>query len=132
MKLIEWDQEKFSVGIKKMDDEHKKLVELINALHTLQDADLAFVKKIINTLVLYTQIHFSHEEKILLKMHYPNFEAHHQEHLKFIGMVKKANDQLQVGVDEKKVLSQITDFLKNWLMHHILVEDRLYYDYLTS
>ncbi len=120
------------MGIKKMDDEHKKLVELINALHAMQDANLDFLKKVINTLVLYTQVHFSHEEKILAKMNYPDLEAHRQEHLKFIDLVKDTKNHLHEGKDLKAALVKVNDFLRNWLLHHILVEDKKYYEHLTS
>ena len=45
MALIEWDDEIYSVGIKKMDEEHKVLVGLINALHAKREtADADFIE----------------------------------------------------------------------------------------
>ncbi len=69
---------------------------------------------------------------MMLKMKYPGYDAHHKEHLKFIRMVKESRNQLKTGVDQEQLLDKVLSFLKNWLLHHILVEDRKYYEHLTT
>ena len=63
---LTWNDEIYSVGIRKMDEQHKQLVGLINALHNQRDAkDRQFIDKVFATLVQYTANHFGDEEKIL-------------------------------------------------------------------
>jgi hemerythrin-like metal-binding protein len=133
MARIVWTDEIFSVGMRKMDEQHKQLVDLINALDAKKDsADREFVQKILNTLVLYTKKHFVEEEKLLKKIHFPTSDSHIKQHQRFIQNV----NECVVGFDKdhgnQKILDDILNFLTDWLTHHILVEDKSYGEYLNN
>jgi hemerythrin len=61
--LIEWE-DIYSVGIEEFDNDHKKLIELINRLHQamLDKKAKEVLGEIINELVDYTIYHFNKEE----------------------------------------------------------------------
>lgn len=124
---IEWDDAIYSVGIAKMDEEHKQLVGLINALGAkIGSSDSEFIEKIINTLVLYTKMHFSHEEKILSKIHFEKFAAHKTQHTNFIKMVDQIRAEYRQNPESVEIVAKIHTYLKQWLTRHILVEDKEY------
>lgn len=96
--LLTWNEEIYSVGIKKMDDQHKVLVGLINALHGQKDLkDKAFVEKVFATLVQYTVQHFGDEEKIMKRMAFPDFNMHHKQHEAFIKNVSDLKGAIRSG-----------------------------------
>ncbi len=89
---MEWS-ENLSVGIKEIDEQHKKLVSQINALHdgmrSGQGKDT--LEKTLGELADYSQYHFKTEEKYMEKFGYPDFEKHREEHDAFV--VKVADFQ---------------------------------------
>lgn len=131
--LFEWDDETFSVGIRKMDDQHKRLVGLINALHEHRhSADKAFIERVILTLVEYTKNHFVDEERLLEKLHWNHLEAHRAQHKQFIAKLNAFRQMFEQNAVTADLVEKLTEFLKNWLTRHILVEDKSYQKYLES
>jgi len=125
MSLITWS-DKYSVNIKEIDEQHKKLVGMINELH---DAMLHAKSKevsltIINKMADYTKYHFSTEEKYMKKFGYPDYEAHNLSHEKFVEQVlefKKGYESGKTGLSY-----DLLNFLKNWLVTHIQSSDKKY------
>ena len=133
MMFFEWDKAFYSVGITKIDDQHEKLVGLVNLLYKKSnEPDRQFVEKILNTLVEYTQTHFRDEEKILKKIHFDQFEEHQLQHKKFIKRIQEFSDKFHKSQNSKEALNEILEFLRAWLSAHILKEDMAYRDYLLS
>lgn len=133
--LLTWNEEIYSVGIKKMDEQHKVLVGLINALSGQKDGkDKAFVEKVFATLVQYTVNHFGDEEKIMKRMNFPDFALHHKQHENFIKNVSDLKGQFdrEDGPSRAIALEKLAKFLAEWITHHILVEDKIYGKYLEG
>ncbi len=125
MALIEW-QPRFSVSIPAIDEQHKKLISLINKLH---DAMLAgkgseVQKQILDELIGYTQNHFDSEEAFLRSVQFPGFPEHRLNHEKLTREVILFRKNLEKG---NAILSiDLMEFLRNWLQNHILSEDLQY------
>jgi hemerythrin len=82
------------------------------------------VNEIFTHLKDYTEKHFSTEEKMLIKFAYKDFEQHKKEHAKFI---TKLNDLYKDFEKGKVTISiEILNFLKDWLLNHILISDFKY------
>ena len=134
MAFFEWDPG-FSVNIAEIDQQHKKLIGLINILHEgmqpgnddmLKSAvkELTMQASVINEMVNYSQYHFSTEESYMRKYAYPDYEKHKSEHESFIREVRIFKNDFDNG---KVVLSvKIMEFLKKWLSNHILGTDKRY------
>ncbi len=133
MSLIEWDDAIFSVGISKIDEQHKQLIGLINALHSAKvSTDKNYLDRVFSTLILYTQNHFHDEERMLAKMHWPKLSLHHAQHERFIKSVTEMKAKFEERGSTPELLEKLTHFLKDWITQHILVEDKEYGEYLTS
>lgn len=131
MALINWD-DKYSVKIKEIDNQHQKLVRLINLLHDAmkEGKGKQVVGKILNDLVDYTVFHFTYEEKLFDRYSYPGGQAHKFEHNDLVQKVKKYVDNFQ---SEKPVLPmEVMNFLQNWLLNHINGTDKKYSSFLIS
>lgn len=123
--LIEWN-DSLSVDIDSIDEQHKKLVDILNSLHgsSASDADTEAVKKILNDLVEYTVYHFGFEEDLMRKHQYPDLENHLVAHQALVAQVGKFNEDFQAG--RAKLSGELFKFLRSWLNGHIRGTDKRY------
>jgi hemerythrin len=131
MAYIDWN-ESYSVGVKEMDDQHKKLIDLINQLHDAMKTGQASKEAgtILKGLVDYTHYHFTAEEKYLEKESYPALLTQQKMHKVFIAQIEQyqvdiVNKSLTIGV-------KMNQFLKDWLMTHIVNEDKKYGKFMND
>lgn len=126
---FQWDDGRFSVRVKLIDDQHRKLFADINTLIQMLDTrvELSELEAVVDNLIDYIGYHFSTEEKLLAK--HPDFVAHHGKHQDFTNKTREIERQLLAAKPEETATSLYL-FLGEWLQHHIQTEDRLYFDYL--
>lgn len=125
MALFTW-QEIYSVGVEKIDAQHRNLFEIANRFH---DACIARVARsrlieIFGELVDYTASHFADEESMLREMKCPDYERHRDNHAKLVGLVLNYRQKLESGEPESELRAM--EFIKTWLNGHILGMDRNY------
>jgi hemerythrin-like metal-binding protein len=118
----------YATNVGCFDEEHKKLVNLIDqyfkALREKQGAKV--VKDILAQLLDYTETHFAHEEKLMKEYAYPRYQAC-QEHRKMVATVKGFQLMLsEPDQDCDEVLLTVRNFLRDWLLNHIVEEDQKY------
>jgi hemerythrin len=131
--FIEWDR-RYSVGIPKIDEQHKELVRLTNELYDSCMGDdeemTARFKSTLSSLVHYVSEHFGAEERLLQRVNYPHYLDHKREHE---GFVRKMLDYAKLFRDGKSfVPNNFVRFLKDWILSHIAVSDKQYSEYLLS
>lgn len=131
MALFTWS-DRFSVGIKEMDQQHKKMVDLINYLHNskLNKKQEEAIGKILNDLVEYTKTHFAKEEALMSNNMYPNFYDHKGKHIGLILKVEILRKKYELG--DKDICTEIAILLNDWLAEHIIIEDKKYGLYLNG
>lgn len=131
MTLMPWSSA-LELGIAKIDEQHRWLVDRVNALHdelgkpapsrqTLGD--------ILESLVDYTMNHFIVEEDIFKRHGYPQTDAHLGEHNEFTGKIIVLLDQFHDGAE---VGDETMALLKDWLTHHILIVDKAYVPFFKA
>jgi len=130
--IITWE-DRFSVGVKLFDDHHKVLIDLINLLHDLLNTSLDFVAidKIFAELVKYVKYHFKAEEAYFDKYNYPNTVLHKKEHSKFVQFVSDSHEDLRT-TGYLLAAIELFNFLREWLIKHILVTDMKYTKFFTN
>lgn len=131
MDIITWN-DSLSVGVKTFDNEHKQLIFLINELNNaiLIRSSEKTVENTIVQLINYTELHFNHEEEYMRLYDYPGYEAQKKEHTALKAQVHDYYDQLKAG--KKSFSLSLMNFLKEWLINHIMVADKLYKDFFAS
>lgn len=125
MALITWN-DSLSVKVKQFDDQHKKLVEMLNQLFDAMKAGKGslVVEDILKQLIAYTQTHFAAEERLMKQYCYADLETHKKEHNALVVQVLDLQKQFQDG---KAVLTQnVMTFLRDWLSKHIQGVDKKY------
>jgi len=130
MDFIPWE-DRYSVGNDYIDRQHQKLVDLINKLHkALRNGEGAeYTGSVLNDLAAYTRYHFSAEEGYLKQANYPGLEEHQAKHRK---MTQQVRDLQQRFASGEQLTMEVMDFLKNWLMLHIMKTDKKYTPYLKD
>jgi hemerythrin len=131
MPLVEWKPE-FSVGIERLDGEHRHLISLLNQLHgaLANRREMLILGTILSELVWYTRWHFCAEE-VHMKVHaYPDLASHKAEHDRFKEQVDQFVDHFHAGRDAIAV--EVSDALQEWLIHHILQCDAAYARFFQS
>lgn len=131
MALFVWD-DKFSVSVREIDEQHKRLIGMINELHDgmKSGGGKAVVAPILKRLVDYTLYHFSTEERYMSLHRYPGELAHKAEHKKFTDKVMDFHQKFNDGT--AAVSLELMTFLKGWLTDHIMGTDKKYSKYFND
>jgi hemerythrin-like metal-binding protein len=122
MPKIEWS-DSLSLGVERVDDQHKRMVKIANTfLESLrQRSEEAVIRGALRDLREYTVYHFHDEEDFMEHIGYPELEDHRREHEKLKGQVKDYQEKIyrRKNID----VEEVRDFLKDWLLGHILDTD---------
>jgi hemerythrin len=130
MALIVWN-DSYSVKVKEMDDQHRKLIDMINELHDAMKVGKGkeVIGKVLTGLTDYTRRHFASEES-LMKLHgYPAYEEQKKAHNQLIIQVVEIQKKYNEGLVQSQ---QIISFLKEWLINHIQGMDQKYGSHLNA
>jgi len=131
MGMFEW-QQKFSVGITSIDGQHQNLFRIAGELEAAmkEGKGRQAVGGILDRLIQYTAVHFSHEERLMQQFGYPDYSAHKAEHdaltKKVIALQKDYHDR------QMAITVELLQFLKDWLEHHISQSDQRYSPFLKA
>ncbi len=131
MAFFPWDPS-YSVGIAKIDEQHKKLFALVNELYEAMHAGKAadIIGKVFASLLDYTRTHFADEERLLSVNGYSDLAAHKKLHEDLTKQVADLADKFkQTGVAPS---IQVSSFLRDWLKNHILGTDKKYAPFLNA
>jgi len=131
MPLISWN-DNYSVKVKQFDDQHKKLIDMLNELHDAMKVGKGkdVLEKILAGLIQYTNTHFAAEERLMKLHNYPDYEQHKKEHNLLVLQVLDVQKKYHEG---SAVLAQsVITFLKDWLKNHIQGVDKNYGPFLNS
>lgn len=125
--FVNWTKDN-SVLIDKMDEQHKVLFEITNKMGNIilnakdnKDSLITIATDLLN----YTKKHFTEEEIFLEKSNYnPNeLNAQKKQHKIFIDKINDFKADLEA---DKKPSIEMIEFLRDWLLKHIDIEDKKY------
>ena len=123
MEIIQW-RPTLETGIDVIDQQHKRIVDYINALRIAQvKGDRGAVARTIDDVIDYTQSHFGFEEALMEDAGYPLLNAHKRVHELFIRRVAVLHQRFKSGED---IAQDLHNVLARWLITHIQTEDQDY------
>lgn len=132
MPLITWE-ESYSVKVPSIDEQHKKLIDMINELYegVEQNSPHDALGSVLAQLINYTEMHFKYEEDLFQQLNYSLSEEHIAEHDSLKQQVYEIRDEFEST--QSAVLSvKTTQFLKDWLLNHIMGTDMQYSDHFIQ
>lgn len=131
MKKIEWTDE-YSVGVEKLDNQHKNIINFINKLISNPEIDVhsETLHDILQEMMRYSKEHLYDEEMLLRQNGYSDFDTHVNYHMEYLE--KFAELSLSVTESDLTVPADLLSFLRNWWANHILVEDMKYKSFFND
>lgn len=123
MPLLLWGP-MLEVGVKEIDTQHRKLVDLANELADALKAGKGkdVLGKILTELVRYTQTHFGTEERLMDLHKYPATADHKQQHKDLVKTVSDFKAKFDKG--DAALTDDLMNFLRDWLTKHIMNTDK--------
>ena len=133
VKYVEWD-DKFSVGIPLVDNQHKRLVEMTNMLHEAcilnSEAALIQFNETASEMVLYVNQHFTTEEQLMERTNFPGLAEHKKMHAEFVKELLTDVEAVKSG--KKLIPNNFVKFLRDWVLSHIAIYDSKLGAYLAE
>lgn len=124
MPAVEWKNE-YSVGVKKIDNEHRLLLAMINkAYDCIRDnKDQEAVKELTEDMREYAFTHFATEAGLMKQTQYPDMDDHLLQHKDFLlhatPMAKMFDSE-----EEREAPIKVLFYLADWLKDHIQGADK--------
>jgi len=126
MEPVQWS-EKFSVGVRELDQQHQQLIKLLNRLILAQgtiNTHSETISDILMAMTRYAQAHFKSEERLMEAYGFPDLEDQKKEHRDFRKKTVSFSTATFYGVDE--IPESLLEYLVDWWVHHILEDDMAY------
>ena len=120
--IIVWE-EKYSIGVDLIDNQHKQLIAYLNSYYkALSDGKAKdAVDRVLNGLTDYVGYHFSEEEKLMQSIQDVDFSLHFEEHCNFSSKVLTLKSKSYLDED---VSYELFDFMKDWVIAHFSITDQ--------
>ena len=131
MATTEWC-ERYSVGIKELDEQHRRLFSIFYSLLEADDTPQGWLQvlDLLGSLKAYTHEHFELEERYMANCRYPELEGHRRIHDTFRKKVEVLCSTKSAKQEEN--LMYIISSLYEWLITHVCSCDQLYTPYVTG
>lgn len=131
--------DKYKTGIELVDDEHRRLFEIIDQTYTLIHDDFAHDKydqimHLLEQLKDYTEFHFNDEEELMERIGYPDINSQKKAHSAFIEKLVNIDihDLDAMDDNQQQYLLDLVNFLVTWLSNHILGADKKIGEYMEA
>lgn len=124
--IVPWNAS-FETGIAVIDEQHRKLVSLLNELahQYVYGPEMGEIERILDALIDYAGYHFDTEEALWSEILSgdPWLEGHLKTHRGFVDKVRAMHSAIKAD-NKGRALDDLLSFLTGWLAHHILYEDK--------
>jgi hemerythrin len=111
------------VGIPEIDAQHRELFELAASFRG--NGDEIRVMKSLVMLCDYAKVHLGEEEDMLVKIGYPEIEAHRSAHGEFRRMLRQLLEDAR-GLSLDQIADRVEALINGWFYNHVMHVDRHY------
>jgi hemerythrin-like metal-binding protein len=128
--LIKW-RDIHSVNVKEFDEQHKKLVEIINEFFASGPDNKEALKLIVGKLIEYSNYHLENEEAYFKKFNYPEAADHLEKHNFYRHKVLEFSHKLETA-EGAEIFNELSEFLRDWWIMHINNIDQEYSNFFNK
>lgn len=123
--MLIWNSD-FEIGVEAIDEEHRGIIKQYEKLYLLMKEGKGHdhFQELLSFLETYIYDHFEHEEHLQQEIDFDRFTEHKGYHDEFKAQVKKIIKTHKNKVASNSDLININLFIKDWLINHILIEDK--------
>jgi hemerythrin-like metal-binding protein len=131
MNMFIW-KESFNTGVEKIDSQHKLFLDYLNECneYVFSYKKTGVIPEVIAKMKAYADMHFAFEEELMRSVNYADINQHEAQHKLFEHQVEELEDAISKGINDKAI--SLAAFMRDWLINHILEEDKKYTQYLTQ
>jgi hemerythrin-like metal-binding protein len=133
MKLVQWQDELHSLGVPRIDQEHRRLMVMVANVQELaaSGSDFSSLSILMNSLVEFIEDHFFFEEYLMSRFGFEHFEEHRQRHSSFLGQTLAIHHQY-IESDSHRQAHALTmaNHLAEWLDDHLHSDDSILCEFL--
>lgn len=117
-----------AMGHAEIDEQHRMLIQMIRELGVRMNAGdhRQGVLDALQGMLAYAATHFEDEEELMEQADWDGLEKHEGLHAEF--MWKAGDLESQVKDDYAQASREVLDYLLHWLVDHIQVEDRAFFE----
>jgi hemerythrin len=130
--LVEWGS-RYATGIPLIDEQHQELIKLTNTLFEAclaGDQTAQVFKDTVRGVTDYINYHFSAEEKMLERIHYPELTEHKKQHAI---LAKQVLHNIRLFEEGRAFIpNSFVRAMKDWILTHIAVMDKRYVEYIAA
>ncbi|BBD09280.1 bacteriohemerythrin [Desulfovibrio ferrophilus] len=121
--IFTW-REEYSTGVPKQNDDHRELLEKAEEVHKCitENKGQGAIGEALDELIHYTTEHFSRELGWYKDEDFPELEHHALLHGQLLNEIRTKAMRIKAGIPNPDV--EFVTFFKNWLIDHIMTEDR--------
>lgn len=126
-------KDEYLIGVEQIDQEHRRLFEIAEETYQLLKNEFMpdkydQIKKLLAELREYSEMHFQHEEAYMESIQYKKMFSQKTQHASFIRWLDEhtlAGDGIDGEYDDQdQVVSEILNYLTEWLVQHIMHTDK--------
>ena len=129
---LTWNDHRHSVGISSIDQQHRQMVALVNALNDAiaHNRHWEEVQKMLEELLRFTTTHFAHEETLMRDHGFPQLKQHEAEHQALIASATNLLNKITPNRPTRAAIASA--FFTDWAEQHILHADKDVGEFLAS
>lgn len=126
MSIIQWTED-MSVGVERLDEHHRRLIDLTNRLGAaIASGDTERTTgSVLGELIRYVYYHFGEEERLMELAGYADLPGHRDHHRAMAEHVRGLEARFESD-PAAVATADLHSFLADWLVNHIRSEDLLY------
>ncbi len=115
-----------------LDSQHKQIVGYLNEidLHWKREDTQGEILESLEKLYTVTVEHFNEEQNMFETANYPHADNHVQQHRQITEQLTGFMERFKIG--QAVVDADFTRFMKEWLVKHIMIDDKDYIPYCSS
>ena len=127
---LQWD-ERYSVGVRSLDEDHRRLFESVNALidEIGQGSRGAAIHEALDLMLEDIVEHFDREEALMEKVGFPELPAHQGDHYLLLRTVLRFKTELKY---DRLDAHSAARFLVDWVQEHLLKQDLKFKPYMPG
>ncbi len=121
---LEWKDE-YNLGVDDIDKQHQKLFDYLRELRDMMrnEDTKGGIAQTLDNLYNYGVEHFTFEEQLMERIGFSALEGHRKLHTMYNQRLDEFRKRFQ---SEDMMATELLVFIKEWLLNHILKEDKKY------